>query len=114
MTIAVAALLETEELRTALRGFEGFRSLRSGIECGWQSHAFDEDVRRAVEVVRAMLVQRLRAPSELRPVIAEDRISAVTRAGFATAAAPCAGGAPRGSCRPGGVAFPITATAAQE
>jgi hypothetical protein len=71
MTIAVAALLGSEELRNTLRRFEAFRSLRSSIEYGWQAQATDEDVNRAIEVVRMILEHGVRELHQLRPEIAQ-------------------------------------------
>lgn len=70
MTIGVAALLGSEELRVALRKFEAFRSLRSNIEYGWQAQASDDDVNRAVDVVRSILERGARELHPLRPTIA--------------------------------------------
>jgi hypothetical protein len=69
MTIGVAALLGSEELRAALRRFEAFRSLRSNIEYGWQAQASDDDVNRAVDVVRSILEHGARELHPLRPAI---------------------------------------------
>jgi hypothetical protein len=70
VTIAVASLLGSEELRIALRRFEAFRSLRSSIEYGWQAQASEEDVDRAVEVVRTILDHGARELHQVRPAVA--------------------------------------------
>jgi hypothetical protein len=70
VTIAVASMLGSEELRNALRRFEAFRSLRSSIEYGWQAQASEEDVDRAVEVARTILEHGARELHQVRPAVA--------------------------------------------
>lgn len=55
LTLAVAALVSGAELAQALNEMDGMRRLRADLEYGWQAGASEQDVIRAVDVVRRVL-----------------------------------------------------------
>lgn len=56
-TLAVAALVSGAELAWAFSELDGLRRLRTELEYGWQAGASEEDVARAVGVVRRIVRQ---------------------------------------------------------
>ncbi|HYR08309.1 MAG TPA: hypothetical protein VEQ60_11090 [Longimicrobium sp.] len=55
LTLAVAALVSGAELAKAFSEMDGMRRLRADLEYGWQAGASENDVQRALDVVRRIL-----------------------------------------------------------
>lgn len=56
LTLAVAALVSGADLAKAFSEMDGMRRLRADLEYGWQAGASDQDVDRALDVVRRILI----------------------------------------------------------